>query len=214
MINEGNVYVIIDCDKPSYIRSNHEVVLLKNHIINDSLMRKKHPNYNDTDAYICDKKENVWRVSPEMFKKTGYIGFDEKRAAEADSNFIIFADEKQIKEYLNNQEPKFIRNVQELALKIIHHPKYFKANKVSKKKPAKEVDIFNEQDKKLPKWFVELRKNEMNKLFGKIAASSDNFTIENDATMKEYFFGNGYSFVLFDCQNPSYLFPKAGLNKF
>lgn len=27
--------------------------------------------------------------------------------------------------------------------------------------------------------------------------------------MQEYLFGNGYSLILFDCDNPSYLFPKA-----
>lgn len=77
MISDGNSYMIIDCQKPSYINSNHETIVLKNHILNDHLIRKQHPDYNETDAYICDRTENVWRINPEVFGgNSGFIGLE------------------------------------------------------------------------------------------------------------------------------------------
>ena len=77
MIADPHCYAVIDCARPSYIKSNHQVAVLSNHILNDHLKRKKHPLYNnETDAYICDKSENVWRVNPSVFGGTsGFIGY-------------------------------------------------------------------------------------------------------------------------------------------
>lgn len=51
--------------------------MLKNHILNDHLTRKQHPDYNETDAYICDRAENVWRINPEVFGgNSGFIGLE------------------------------------------------------------------------------------------------------------------------------------------
>lgn len=76
MIADSHCYVVVDCEQPSYIKSNRQLVMLSNHILNDHLKRKQDPLYNETDAYICDKTENVWRVNPAVFSGlSGFIGF-------------------------------------------------------------------------------------------------------------------------------------------
>lgn len=203
MISNTNAYLIFDCERPSYIRTKNQLVVLKNHVINDSIERKKHPAYNDTDAYICDKSERIWRINPDLFKSTGYIAFDDTRPAEADSNFITVTDEKAIRRYLKNFDSKLASTVTELAFKIVHHPDYYKVDK-SKKNLI--VDVFEEQEKKLPKSFRALRNEEMSQLYDKITTKSSNFSIDKQPGLKEHLFGDGYSFVVFDCENPSYVY--------
>lgn len=103
-----------------------------------------------------------------------------------------------------------MRKSSELALKIIHHPKYFRPRR--DKKPL-HVDISLEQEKSLPKWLRESRRREMDALFERITAQNlnKNFTIDRGSditTMKEYLFGDGFSLVVFDCNTPSYMVPS------
>ena len=177
MINAPNTFIIFDCDRRSYINPNGQLVILANHVLNDHLERIKHPLYNDTDLYICDKsKENVWRVNPTQFHETGYIGFDHSRPAEADRNFIVYVDEKTIRAYLVNQPTKVTEKIIQHALNAIHHPKYTKPD--SNKKSVV-IDIELEKEGKIPKWFRDARMKQMNDLYDKITAPASNFSIEN-----------------------------------
>lgn len=91
-------------------------------------------------------------------------------------------------------------------MRIIHHPKHFKSSRG--KKPTR-VDISVEQEKHLPNGLRESRQRDMNVLFEKITKDSGNFSFENSAVMKEYFFGgDAYSVVVFDCDTPSYMIPN------
>lgn len=210
MISDVNAYVIFDCKKPSYLKSGNQLVVLKNHIINYDIERRKDPRVNESSAYICDKTENVWRINPGMFKRTGFIAFDDDKPADADNNFITLADEKTIKDYLVNiDENKISDKIIELAFKITHHPKYYKADKT--KKP-KVVDVIEEQDKKLPKWLKNLRTKQIEDLYSRLTKKSNNFTVEKHPKLREETFGDGYSYMLFDCDNPSYYYPKDEKN--
>lgn len=177
MISYINTYLIFDCKSPSYIKSKNQLAVLKNHVLNDHLERVQHPLYNDTDHYMCDPAENIWRINPHLFKQAGYIGFDDDRPAEADSHFITFMDEATIRDYLSQSgvAPKLAEQIVELAFKVIHHPKYFAFDK---KKPPVVVDIYAEQENKLPKWFREMRHKQMDELYEKITAKTSNFSIE------------------------------------
>jgi hypothetical protein len=141
-----------------------------------------------------------------------YSRFDESRPGEADSNFVTFADESTIREYLKNQDATLVKKVVEQTFKLIHHPKYFKSSKKVKK--PKEMDVFAEQERRLPVWFKERRKREMDALYERITADSNSLGIDgNGQNIKDYLFGgDGYSLVVFDCESPSYLFPRADRN--
>ncbi|CAF0877604.1 unnamed protein product [Brachionus calyciflorus] len=213
MISDVNSFVIFDCEKPSYIGPDNQLILLKNHIINYDIERRKDPRIkNESSAYMCDKNENIWRVNPDVFKSKGFIGFDHDKAAEADSNFIVLADEKAIKDYFINidKDGKITKKAIELAFSIIHHPKYYKVDKTKK---SKLVDVFAEQDKKIPKWLRDLRSKQINDLYEKLTVETKNFTIPKQSSLKEDTFGDGYSFIIFDCKEPSILHPTNQLNK-
>lgn len=179
MIAYSNTYLIFDCLNPSYVKPNHQLAVLKNHVLNDHLDRIKHPMYShneSTSLYICDKSENIWRINPVMFNsESGYIGFDDERPAEADSNFVTFADVRTMRDYLRNVEGALADHIVELVLIVLHHPKYYA---VDAKRKHVVVDILAEQEKKLPKWFREMRRTQMDALYDKITAKASNFTIE------------------------------------
>ena len=74
--------------------------------------------------------------------------------------------------------------------------------------------MFAEQEKRLPMWFKERRKRDMDALYERITANSNSLGIDgNGQNIKDYLFGeDGYSWVVFDCESPSYLFPRADRN--
>lgn len=214
MISDVNAFVIFDCDKPSYIAPGNQLVTLKNHIINYDMERRKDPRIqNESSAYMCDKKENIWRVNPEVFNSKGFIGFDHDKAAEADGNFIVLADEKAIKEYLQNidTDGKLAKKMVQLAYTITHHPKFYR---VDKRKNSKLVDVYAEQEKKIPKWLREMRSKQIDKLFKEFTKETKNFTMPTHSKLKEDTFGDGFSFIIFDCKEPSILHPKKEKNFF
>lgn len=179
MIGSPNTFVIFDCSRPSYIDPNGRLIVLKNHVLNDHLERIQHPLYNDTDAYMCDKAlDNVWHINPSLFHETGYIGFDHSQPGEADRNFVTYADEKAIRAYLIHQPTKITEKIVNLALRIIHHPKFTSSVQNKKKLPIV-VDVFEERDKKLPESLRQTRMKQMNELYEKITAPASNFSIED-----------------------------------
>lgn len=207
MVSDVNAFVIFDCDKPSYIAPGNQLITLKNHIINYDMERRKDPRIkNESSAYICDKKENIWRVNPEVFQSKGFIGFDHDKAAESDGNFIVLADEKAIKDYLQNIDTngKLAKQIVKLAYTIIHHPKYYQ---IDKSKNAKLVDVYDEQEKKIPKWLRDMRSKQIDKLYKEFTKETKNFTIFKHHKLKEETFGDGFSFIIFDCKDPSILHP-------
>ncbi|RNA38108.1 hypothetical protein BpHYR1_051264 [Brachionus plicatilis] len=217
MISDVNAYVIFDCEKPSYIAPGNQLVTLKNHIINYDLERRKDPRItNESSAYMCDKNENIWRVNPEIFKSKGFIGFDHDKAAEADGNFIVLADEKAIKDYVQNidADDKLAKKIVQLAYTITHHPKFYR---VDKSKNSKLVDVYAEQEKKIPPWLRDQRSKQINRLYKQLTKEGKNFTVPKHPKLKEDTFADGFSFIIFDCKDPSILHPtkdkKALLKK-
>lgn len=204
MISNTNAYVIFDCTQPSYVKSGNQLVLLKNHVINDSIQRMKDPRYNNTDLYSCDKAEKIWRTNRAFFNADNFIAFDDLRPAEADNNFITLFDQKSIRDKLKPlvRDKLLLDKIVTLAYRSMHHPDVYKIDK--SKKPLV-LDIYEEQEKKLPKSLRSQREAELNALYDRITQKSSNFSIEKQPGLKEHLFGNGYSFVLFNCSSPSYL---------
>ena len=211
MIDNGRAYLIYDCNTPSYISLNNQKIILKNHIINHEMKRKQHPLYNDTEGYICDSKENLWRINPDPkagWNQNGLIAFaDDVEPAFADKNFVILMDEKSIRDFLKTKisSVKMIDSIIKLIFRIVHHPVYYIADS---QKGVKNVDILAEQDKQIPDWIKILRKKETKLIYEKITRKSSNITIVLDKNKLENVIGDGFSFIVFNCTRPSYIYPS------
>jgi hypothetical protein len=159
MIAHGQAYVIFDCKRPSYLNTKHELVVLQNHIINYDMERRKHPAIANSEIplYICDEKENIWRINPDPktgFSNPGYIGFADDKPTEADANFIVLADENEVEHFLEKKIKLFnstIKNKQilRLVMNVIHHPRYFKQDNQAKESILNVKKPSNEQQKGL-----------------------------------------------------------------
>jgi hypothetical protein len=213
MIDNGRAYLIYDCKTPSFTSLNNQKIILKNHIINHEIKRKQHPLYNDTDGYICDEKDNLWHVNPKAgWNHNGLIAFaDDVPPALADKNFVTLMDEKSIRDYLktvmtnHSSASQTMDYIVSLIFKIVHHPLYYETDK---QKKVKTVDILAEQDKQIPDWIKNQRKKDTKLIYDKIIKKSPNITIVLDKNKLEHVIGDGFSFVVFNCIRPSYIYPK------
>ena len=213
-LGDGHTYVIFDCQVPSYINEKHQKVVLKHHIINHMLDRKKDPRYNDTDGYVCDDKENLWRMNPKERGCTpGIIGFMAEKAYAADSNFIVLADENILKDFFGKmvletpekEKEKASQNYASIIKSIltaIHHPSYFK---VDAKMPEISIDLMEAAERHLAKEIKARRQSDakiIKELF--VEKLGDSQALPKD---------DAYSFVVMNCSHPEYLLPRTSKSR-
>ena len=210
-LGDGHTYVIFDCAEPSFINDKHQKTVLKHHIINHMLDRKKDPRYNDTDGYVCDADENLWRMNTKERGCTpGLISFMAKKAYAADSNFIVLADEQMLKDYFGkivletpqkdkDKASQHYASIIKTILTAIHHPAHFK---LDPKLAKASIDLLEAAERHLPKEVKVRRKSDkriIQELFSEKLGDSPPALAKDDA----------YSFIVMNCSRPEYLSPLS-----
>ena len=183
------------------------------------LERKKHPLYNDTDGYVCapenSGKYGVWRNNPEergAFE--GYIGLDEGHLDNADKHQFVLKDEQFIQKYMDENYEAIAQNLNgekfektkiiELILKAIHHPNYFPIDKNAK---HASIDLVELESNRIPQQIQKLQEKKLKSILDKFDPSKS-----DSAQYYIDYFGDGFTFIVFNCTQPQYLYPNKDNN--
>ena len=213
MIGDGNQYVIFDCKNPSYLNRDHKLIVIKNHVLNDEIKRQNHPMNKLKPQYLCNKTTSVWSITRSKgFEHGGYVAFDDANQKAADLNFDVLTEEKFTRDYfkqLKKTKPqitdKDVNEIVDLIFYLTHHPSHYKQDSA---KGSKEIDSNIEKGGKIPDNLIASRKELAKIILEKMPKNIE----KTDGFQKEYV-GDGFTFILFDCEHPKYLFPMSNGNE-
>lgn len=148
------------------------------------IKQKIQSNNPETIEYTCNQKTNLWSIGHE-----GYISFnDQNQQPNGDATFEILTKEIYIRNYF--QKKLMTKNIQltnkdidgiiDLIFYLTHHPSHYTQN-FNRKRSHTETLLTDQ-------------------LFEKIAKVNSSFD--------KNLIGNGFNFILYDCKEPKFLYPK------
>lgn len=164
-------------------------------------------------GYLCNRTTQVWSISKsEGFEEGGYVIFDDKNRNQADFNFQVLTEESYLRDYFNSaktyKESLTDKQIDKLLSDIFyltHHPTHYKQDKT---KQSAEIDTNSKKGEDISEPLKSIREQQAKSLTDKITRLEKNFTFVKDKNFQRDYIGDGFTSILFNCEDPMYLFPR------